>query len=411
MKQELCKAVASSDSIAVRGGGTKNALSGRPRPFKSEEARATEIDVRPLRGIATYDPSEFLITANAGTPIQDLILELANHGQYLPFDPVLAASGATLGGTIASGISGPNRMLYGGLRDFVMEIEMIDGLGRLVRGGGKVVKNAAGFDIPKLMVGSYGRLGVLIEATLKVFPQPAAHVTARFDLSSLSEVLRAMQLLQGNPLPIAAIEIERPNRLVVRFAGRPEALDIVVARAQRIVGGATNNVSATVETDAAIEADYWRHLSEFEFAPPGTQVIRVAMSGRKLLGLDEQLQSVRGLNLIRYSCGASVAWLVADAQLDMDDLNAKLKALQLPAIVVRQQIDPASAGSTSTGNTGSSVLADGSCVAGNTIAAGRDGLQLLGDTAWVSISERLQRAIDPHGKFLNYTATETADAS
>ena len=102
---------------------------------------------------------------------------LAEHGQYLPFDPPLAAAGATLGGTVAAGLSGPGRYRYGGVRDFVLGVRFVDGMGNLVRGGGKVVKNAAGFDFPKLMVGSLGRLGVLAELSFKVFPQPPAFAT------------------------------------------------------------------------------------------------------------------------------------------------------------------------------------------------------------------------------------------
>ena len=195
------RAVASHAAVSVRGGATKDAMIRRIDG-------AVQLDTRQLEGIVSYDPSEFLITARAGTTIATMADALAENGQYLPFDPVLTNAGATLGGTIASGISGPDRMLYGSLRDFVMEVELIDGLGRLVRGGGKVVKNSAGFDLPKLMVGSYGRLGVLTEATLKVFPKPPAFVTQRFEFASMASTLAAMQKLQTNPLPISAIELE-----------------------------------------------------------------------------------------------------------------------------------------------------------------------------------------------------------
>ena len=388
MKLDLCNMVVSHDSIVVRGGGTKNALGcGRRLNPSAAKISTTEMDIRPLQGIVTYDPSEFLITANAGTLISDLKVALSENGQYFPFDPVFAAGGATLGGTIASGISGPNKLLYGGLRDFVMEVELIDGLGRLVRGGGKVVKNAAGFDTPKLMVGSYGRLGVLLEATLKVFPMPPAVVTAKFELRGLAEVLQAMQKLQGNPLPISALEIERPNRLVVRFAGRDEALAIVVQRAQRILSS-----PAVVEVNGPEEAAYWQKLCEFAYVPTNSKLIRVAMSGRKLLALDEQLQQVQGISTVRYSNGCSVAWLVAAKQFDVLTLNRFLLSQNLSAIVV---VD-------------------------STNDDGHRGLQLLGDTTWVSLSERLKNAMDPYGKFSNYIAsdaaaltpaeTETADA-
>ena len=125
--------------------------------------------------------SEFTFTALAGTPVREIAAALAERGQYLPFDPMLREAGATLGGTVAAGLSGPGRFRYGGLRDFILGVRFVDGEGRLLRLGGKVVKNAAGFDLPKFFVGSLGRFGVLAEMTFKVFPKRGrdAHAAAR----------------------------------------------------------------------------------------------------------------------------------------------------------------------------------------------------------------------------------------
>src|SRR5207253_308179 len=134
-----------------------------------------------LRGITEYDPSEFTFTAGAGTPVREIVAALAERGQYLPFDPMLADAGATLGGTVAAGLSGPGRFRFGGLRDFILGVQFVDGEGRVLRMGGKVVKNAAGFDLPKFFVGSVGRFGILTELTFKVFPRPVATRTLRLD--------------------------------------------------------------------------------------------------------------------------------------------------------------------------------------------------------------------------------------
>ncbi len=364
MLQDLCNVVASSAAIAVHGGCTKNGLLSN----SATEGRVL-VDSRPLDGIVTYDPSEFLITAKSGTRIRTLMDALAENGQYMPFDPVLAAAGATLGGTIASGVSGPNRMLYGSLRDFVMEVELIDGLGRLVRGGGKVVKNSAGFDLPKMMVGSYGRLGILTEATLKVFPKPPAYLTQRFEFSSIAATLSAMQKLQTNPLPISAIEIEPPTQLVVRYAGLAEALAIVASRAEQLLGQAALK-TATSET----EAMYWTQLSQLAFVASGQSLIRVSISGGKLLAVSRSLESIAGIEQIRYSCGASVAWLVINSSCDYEDLDRRLNALGLSAV----------------------VLKDGQ--------AQEAQLRLLGDKSWVAFSNRIQNAMDPERKFPAFTA-------
>ena len=363
MLQVLCETVASGSAISVQGSRTKNALLS-----SSLSEKCVVIDAGAHTGIVTYDPSEFLITARTGTPISTLVAALLENGQYMPFDPVLVAAGATLGGTIASGISGPDRMLYGSLRDFVMEVELIDGLGRLVRGGGKVVKNSAGFDLPKLMVGSYGRLGIMTEATLKVFPKPPAFVTQRFQFASTGATLAAMQKLQTNPLPISAIEIEPPTQLVVRYAGRAEALGTVAARAEHLLG------QTALQADAPeAESVYWSQLSEFAFVAGGQSLIRVSMSGRKLLAVEQALQSLSGLETVRYACGASVGWLTTTAECDCDELDRRLSALNLAAVVVRD---------------------DGSHDAG---------LRLLGDKSWVAFADRIQKAMDPARRFPAYS--------
>ena len=156
-------------------GATKPALSGLADGV-------APLDVSGLRGILDYDPGELTLTARAGTPVADVAAALADHGQHLPFDPPLAAAGATLGGVVAAGTSGPGAFRHGGVRDFVIGVRFVDGTGRLVAGGGKVVKNAAGFDLPKLMVGSLGRLGVLVEVSFKVFPAPQATLTVAADV-------------------------------------------------------------------------------------------------------------------------------------------------------------------------------------------------------------------------------------
>ena len=114
------------------------------------------------------------------------------HGQYLPFDPPLAAAGATIGGTVAAGVNGSCRYRFGGIRDFLIGARLVDGDGRIIHSGGKVVKNAAGFLLHQAMVGSCGRLGVVAELTFKVFPAPAAHATVRVDAGDLASALALM---------------------------------------------------------------------------------------------------------------------------------------------------------------------------------------------------------------------------
>src|SRR4051812_30056493 len=174
--KELVDAVRSTPHLLAVGAGTKPRLSA---------VDAVKLSTARLRGIIEYDPSEFTFTAAAGTTIREIAATLEERGQYLPFDPMLVAAGATLGGTVAAGLSGPGRFRFGGLRDFILGVRFVDGMGRLLRMGGKVVKNAAGFDLPKFFVGSLGRFGVLAEMTFKVFPRPIASRTLRLTAETL----------------------------------------------------------------------------------------------------------------------------------------------------------------------------------------------------------------------------------
>src|SRR5437660_3460343 len=143
-----------------------------------------------LSGIVEYEPSEFTFTALAGTRVTEIAEALRKRGQYLPFVRLLWVAGATLGGTVASGLSGPGRFRFGGLRDFILGVRFVDGTGRLLRMGGKVVKNAAGFDLPKFFVGSLGRFGVLAEITFKVFPQRLASRTLKLEVDGAEAAAR-----------------------------------------------------------------------------------------------------------------------------------------------------------------------------------------------------------------------------
>ena len=159
---ELADAVRSAPRALGVGAGTKPRLS-------AVGADVVKISTVGMRGIVEYEPSEFTFTALAGTPVKEIASALAERGQYLPFDPLLVDAGATIGGTVAAGLGGPGRFRFGGLRDFIVGVRFVDGGGRLLRMGGKVVKNAAGFDLPKFFVGSLGRYGALAEVTSRCF--------------------------------------------------------------------------------------------------------------------------------------------------------------------------------------------------------------------------------------------------
>ena len=152
MSATLTPATPAELAEAVRAQPARARAAAAPSRASPAPGRGHSRSTRALRGIVEYEPEEFTFTALAGTPVaRDRARRWREQGQYLPFDPLLAEAGATLGGTVAAGVSGPGRFRYGGVRDFILGVRFVDGLGRLLRMGGKVVKNAAGFDSAQVL--------------------------------------------------------------------------------------------------------------------------------------------------------------------------------------------------------------------------------------------------------------------
>jgi glycolate oxidase FAD binding subunit len=208
--------------LLPRGSGTK-----RPLSFTDN---AIAINTLPLDGILDYQPSEFTITCLAGTKLRTIEDELSEHGQYLPFDPPLVDAGATIGGTIAAGLSGPSRCRHGGVRDFVLGVQFIDGQGQIVRGGGRVVKNSAGFDLPKLLTGSCGGLGIILELTLKVFPKPTEYQTLLATTGDLKRAIALVDRLARSPVELEAIDFTAEGNVLIRISGTAARVDASLDR-------------------------------------------------------------------------------------------------------------------------------------------------------------------------------------
>ena len=156
-------------TLKIRGQGSKS-FYGRP-------CEGEVVDVSPHQGIVSYEPTELVLTGCAGTSLAAIEAALSEAGQMLPFEPPHYGEGATLGGTLACGFSGPRRPYAGAARDFVLGTQVVTGKGEALRFGGAVMKNVAGYDVSRLMVGSLGTLGIILEASLKVLPRPGAEIT------------------------------------------------------------------------------------------------------------------------------------------------------------------------------------------------------------------------------------------
>lgn len=279
-------------------------------------------------GVVEYQPFEFTITARTGTRIEDIRCELESKGQFLPFDPLFSLQGATLGGTVAAGVSGPGRLLFGGIRDFVLGVQFIDGLGNVVRGGGKVVKNAAGFDLPKMMVGSLGRLGVMTEITLKVFPRPIGYRTLRISATSLSNALQHISNLMLLPIDIVAVELDSDRNIFVRVAGDETTTKNLSNRIREYL-----SVSNCEEWVGEQEAIWWKAACELEWANNAAYLIRVPLSLHDIASLDRALD---GLGVLRrYSAAANAAWIACSSAEQYAVLASKLREAKLKGLVLR----------------------------------------------------------------------------
>lgn len=275
---ELAEAVRSAPRVIAVGAGTKPRLSS----LRNEYVR---ISTARLSGIVEYEPSEFTFTALAGTPLREITTTLAQRGQYLPFDPVLVRAGSTLGGAVAAGLSGSGRFRFGGLRDFILGIRFVDGEGRLLRMGGKVVKNAAGFDFPKFFVGSAGRFGVLAEVSFKVFPRPVATRTLRIEAPDIAAKRKLWAELARGRWEFEALDapVEEPA-VYGRLGGPAAALDALAAE---ILGRWRGAVLTTGEADffwQSVNEFRWAHstggLAKFALRPDAMETFAAAVRGR-----------------------------------------------------------------------------------------------------------------------------------
>ncbi|HXZ91957.1 MAG TPA: glycolate oxidase subunit GlcE [Burkholderiales bacterium] len=284
MAERVGAAAQRGQPLRLHGGGTKdfygNGLAGDP------------FDTRAYAGIVSHESSELVVTARGGTPLAELEHALAETSQMLPFEPPHFGAGATLGGCVAAGLSGPRRASAGALRDFVLGARLLDGRGRVLSFGGQVMKNVAGYDVSRLLAGSLGTLGVILEVSLKVLPRPATEATLRLEATQ-REALEWMNRWAGRPLPVSATSFAQ-GELCVRLSGAPAA----VRAARQALGGA----------ELPRAAEFWTSLREHTHPAFATDrpLWRLSVpSTTPPLGL-------AGAQLIEW--GGALRWLASDAE-------------------------------------------------------------------------------------------------
>ena len=304
--EQVQRAAFAKTPLAIRGGNTKlwygHRIEGEP------------LDVRGYAGIVDYEPTELVITARAGTPLAEIEAALAEHDQMLAFEPMLSSSsssgGATLGGCVATGLSGPRRQAAGAVRDFMLGAKLIDGRGQVLSFGGQVMKNVAGYDVSRALAGSLGTLGVIAEVSLKVLPRPAGSTTLAFSMGQ-EKALTQFNEWAGMPLAItasawrASAASPRSGTLRVRLEGSEAALQSGIRR----IGG------LDVDPDEATAS--WAGIREqtdafFEERPADAPLWRLSLPSTaapldpKALGFADQL----------IEWGGALRWIATRADAD-----------------------------------------------------------------------------------------------
>jgi glycolate oxidase FAD binding subunit len=255
LRERVREAAARRAPLVIRAGGTKD--------FYGDAATGERLDPRDYTGIVDYAPTELVVTVRAGTPLAELEAALAEHNQFLPFEPPHFGAGATVGGAVAAGLSGPRRVAAGSVRDFVLGASLIDGRGEVLAFGGRVMKNVAGYDMARTLAGSLGTLGVLLDLSIKVLPRPVAERTLAFEMDEAAAI-QQLNTWGGQPLPISA-SAWLDGVLRVRLSGAGASVDA----AQQRLGG---------RVEDAAEA-FWTALREHRlpFFAGDTTLWRVAL--------------------------------------------------------------------------------------------------------------------------------------
>lgn len=223
LAEQIKDAHTNARALHIHGNGSKI--------FYGNEVSGEDLNVSNIAGITNYQPSELVITAFAGTPLKEINEVLADKNQMLAFEPPAYFDTATLGGTIASGFSGPRRAFTGPASDFILGSEIINGKGEVLKFGGEVIKNVAGYDVSRLMCGAFGTLGVLLQISLKVVPLPEHDTTLVFEMDK-AEAINTMNELGNKPYPLSANCIY-DNKLYIRLSGSEKT----VTKTAGIIGG------------------------------------------------------------------------------------------------------------------------------------------------------------------------------
>ncbi|WP_322893996.1 MULTISPECIES: FAD-binding protein [unclassified Yoonia] len=317
-EEELARIVAEADSpLRIVGGGTRAV--GR--------STGAALSLAGIAGITLYEPGALTLVAKAGTPLAEVEARLAKENQRLAFEPMdhqvlLGTSGEpTIGGMVAANVSGPRRISVGACRDFMLGVRFVDGTGQVIKNGGRVMKNVTGYDLVKLLCGSYGTLGVLTEVALKVMPNVEAQVTLVLQGLDDTRAVAAMAAAMTSPFEVTgAAHDPTSGRTMLRLEGFAAS---IAYRAQALAGVLAPFGAVTVEDDPAI----WAAIRDVAaFADQPGDVWRLSVKPSDAPGLVAQAAA----KAVLYDWAGGLVWLLTDG-----DLRARLGDFKGHATLIR----------------------------------------------------------------------------
>ncbi|WP_170438610.1 glycolate oxidase subunit GlcE [Ruegeria arenilitoris] len=323
-ESELAEIVAGlNEPVRVVGGGTRG-VTGSDRTLSTEG----------LRGITLYEPGALTLVAQAGTPLAEIEAALEAEGQQLAFEPMdhralLGSSGApTIGGVVAANVSGPRRIQAGACRDFLLGVRFVDGQGQIIKNGGRVMKNVTGYDLVKLMAGSWGTLGVLTEVSLKVLPKPEASATLAVPAKDAATAVRILSEALKSPLEVTGAAYDpQQQRALIRIEGFAESVSYRSGRLQELLGqfGAVDPVEPS-------DALWQRVRDATDLADTPGEVWRISVKPGDTPEIAARAEADRTL----FDWGGGLIWALVPAG---TDLRARIGAFSGHATLVRAGAD------------------------------------------------------------------------
>lgn len=319
-EQDLSEMVRSTDApLRVLGGGTRDI--GKP-------VTGAALSTAGLSGITLYEPGALTLVAQAGTPLADVTAALAAEGQRLPFEPMdtralLGTDGVpSVGGMVAANASGPRRVQAGACRDSLIGVRFVDGTGSVVKNGGRVMKNVTGYDLVKLMAGSWGTLGVLTECSFKLLPVPESEATLRSAPMSAQDAQKVMSAALGTPYEVTGAARALDGHVYLRVEGFARQVAYRCAQLQATLGGAWDML------DASASAAQWQTIGDVrEFVAQPGDVWRVSVKPSQAGDLVARAQCP-----VVMDWGGGLLWMLIP---EGTDLRARLGQFAGHATLVR----------------------------------------------------------------------------